>query len=107
MDSFNIPWAPIFGNHDNESAKGVAWQCEQLEKAQNCLFKRGSLTGNGNYSIGLVDENGKIRRIIYMLDSHGCIGAEGPGLAPDQISWFKGVSAAVDAAYVRTLELKK
>ena len=27
MDSFGIPWAPIFGNHDNESAKGVAWQC--------------------------------------------------------------------------------
>ena len=99
MDSFGIPWAPIFGNHDNETTKGVSWQCEQLERAENCLFKRGSVTGNGNYSIGLVDSNGKIRRIIYMLDSHGCIGAEGPGLAADQISWFKGVSATVDAAY--------
>ena len=101
MDSFGIPWAPIFGNHDNESAKGVAWQCEQLEKAKNCLFKRGSVTGNGNYSIGLVDENGKIRRIIYMLDSHGCLIGTGlgAGLAQDQIDWFKGISAAVDAAY--------
>ncbi|MBP5466776.1 MAG: metallophosphoesterase, partial [Clostridia bacterium] len=37
---------------------------------------------------------------IYMLDSHGCAGdtyhAE---LYPDQISWFKSVSAAIDAAY--------
>ena len=34
MDSFQIPWAPVWGNHDNESTKGVTWQCEQFEKAQ-------------------------------------------------------------------------
>ena len=99
MDSFDIPWAPIYGNHDNESTKGVAWQNAQLEAAENCLFKKGNVTGNGNYSIGLVDGSGKIRRVIYMLDSHGCIGLEAAGLAEDQIAWFKGVSNAVDAAY--------
>ena len=97
MDSFDIPWAPIFGNHDNESAMGVEWQCAQLENAKNCLFKRGNVTGNGNYSIGLVDENGKIRRVIYMLDSHGYY--RGAGLEQDQINWFKNVSANIDAAY--------
>ena len=97
MDSLNIPWAPIFGNHDNETAKGVEWQCAQLEAAKNCLFKKGSVTGNGNYSIGLVDANGKIRRIIYMLDSHGCL--RSAGLADDQINWMKGVAATVDSAY--------
>ena len=97
MDSFDIPWAPIFGNHDNESVKGVAWQCAQLEGARNCLFRTGNLSGNGNYSIGLVDANGKIRRVIYMLDSQGCL--NDAGIAADQISWFKGVSAAIDAAY--------
>ena len=40
MESFNILWAPVFGNHDNESFKGVDWQCQQLERAKNCLFKR-------------------------------------------------------------------
>ena len=99
MDSFDIPWAPIYGNHDNETAKGVEWQNAQLEAAKNCLFKKGSVTGNGNYSIGIVDGSGKIKRIIYMLDSHGCIGARGAGLADDQIAWFKGVSNAVDTAY--------
>ena len=29
MESFNIPWAPVFGNHDNESYMGVDWKCEQ------------------------------------------------------------------------------
>ena len=100
MDSFGIPWAPIFGNHDNESAKGVSWQCAQLESAQNCLFKVGSVSGNGNYSIGLVDASGKIRRVIYMLDSHGCTGdIYNAQLYSDQISWFKSVSNAIDLAY--------
>ena len=31
MDSFKIPWAPTFGNHDNESRKGVDWQCARLK----------------------------------------------------------------------------
>ena len=97
MDSFGIPWAPIFGNHDNESAKGVEWQCAKLEAAKNCLFKKGNLTGNGNYSIGIVDDSGKIRRVIYMLDSNGCL--NDPMIADDQISWFKSVSAAIDGAY--------
>ena len=103
MDSFGIPWAPIFGNHDNESAKGVAWQCAQFEGATNCLFKTGNLSGNGNYSIGLVDASGKIRRVIYMLDSHGSLNSQSvfdpPNIAADQISWFKSVSAAIDLAY--------
>ena len=34
METFKTPWAPIFGNHDNESTKGVDWQCEQFENAQ-------------------------------------------------------------------------
>ena len=30
--------ASVFGNHDNESNKGVDWQCSMLEKAKYCLF---------------------------------------------------------------------
>lgn len=71
VESFNIPWAPVFGNHDNESMKGVTWQCEQFENAENCLFKRGTTTGNGNYSIGIA-QDGKLIKIIFMMDSNGC-----------------------------------
>ncbi len=39
MESFQIPWSPVFGNHDNENKMGVDWQCEQLEKAQYCQFE--------------------------------------------------------------------
>ena len=71
MDSLKIPWAPVFGNHDNECVLGVDWQCEQLENAEYCLFEQRDLTGNGNYSVGIM-QGGEILRIFYMLDSNGC-----------------------------------
>lgn len=71
MESFDIPWAPVFGNHDNESLMGVDWQCAQFEAAENCLFKTGDVSGNGNYSVG-IEQNGELLRVFYMLDSGGC-----------------------------------
>ena len=99
MESFDIPWAPIFGNHDNESAKGADWQCEQFENAQNCLFEQRDLTGNGNYSVGIV-QGGEIKRMFYMLDTNACGNASAASLAnghtkhdfvgfgADQIAWY-------------------
>lgn len=99
MESFGIPWAPIFGNHENESKMGVDWQCEQFAKAEHCLFKQRTLTGNGNYSVGIM-QGGKLIRVFYMLDSNGCTAASNEsydcghlqlksGFARDQIDWYK------------------
>lgn len=71
METLDTPWAPVFGNHDNESEMGVDWQCDQLENAENCLFKQRTLSGNGNYSVGLM-QDGKLKRAFFMLDSNGC-----------------------------------
>ena len=97
MDSLGIPWAPVFGNHDNESARGVDWQCEQLEKSKNCIFKRGSVTGNSNYTVGIAID-GELLRVMYMIDSNGCKSATDPavtrekGIFPDQIEWLKATA---------------
>jgi hypothetical protein len=71
METLETPWAPVFGNHDNESLMGVDWQCQQLEAAEYCLFRQGSVTGNGNYSVGVM-QGGEILRVFYMMDSNGC-----------------------------------
>ncbi|MBR2336580.1 MAG: metallophosphoesterase [Clostridia bacterium] len=70
MDSFEIPWAAVLGNHESESYKGVDWQCEQLENAEYGLFKQRELMGNGNYSVGIL-QGGKVTRMFFMLDSNG------------------------------------
>ncbi len=70
MDKYKIPWAPIFGNHDNECKLGVTWQCAQFLNSKYCLFKRRELTGNGNYNIGIY-RNNELIRVIFMMDSNG------------------------------------
>ncbi len=100
MESFGIPWAPVFGNHEKESFMGVDWQCQILENAEHCLFRKGELaTGSGNYSVGIVQGN-KLKRVFYMLDSGGCgvdaslISSQNPqtkgahGFGNDQIDWY-------------------
>ena len=63
MGELGIPWAPVFGNHDNETAIGVAETCRRYETAKGCLFRRGSVTGNSNYTVGLV-EDGELCRVL-------------------------------------------
>lgn len=93
MESYKIPWAPVFGNHDNESLKGVEWQVQQFLNAEYCLFKRGDVTGNGNYTIALT-QGGKLARMVYMMDSNGCHSSTDPsvkktrGFGNDQKQWI-------------------
>ena len=100
MDSFAVPWAPVFGNHDNEAKIGVDAQCRILLESKYCLFKRGEVTGNGNYSVG-VAVGGELVRVLHLLDSNGCrhtsdtsVTAK-PGLYGDQIELVRSTTAAV------------
>ncbi len=114
MESLDISWAPVFGNHDNESKKGATWQCQQFENAENCLFKQGDLTGNGNYNIGIM-QGEKLVKVIYMMDSNGCGNAyrygyvagypaynqgetveTSVGFGEDQLTWLDENSSLID-----------
>lgn len=111
MESFGIPWAPVFGNHDNESAMGVDWQCEQLVNAKHCLFKQRELTGNGNYTVG-IKQNGELKRVFFMMDSNGCDAHENSlknghttstvGFGQDQINWSINLASQIRQAAPNT-----
>ncbi len=105
FEGYGIPWAPIFGNHDNESKMGVDWQCDQLENAEHCLFLQRQLTGNGNYTVG-IKQGDKLTRVFFMLDSNGCGNASAESLAnghtktsngfgKDQIKWYTGLASVI------------
>ena len=109
MDSLKIPWAPVFGNHDNESEMGVDWQCEQFVNSKYALFKQRELSGNGNYTVG-VRQGGVYKRVFFMLDSNGCGNMSDksyqngharnyPGFGEDQIEWYTGLSAKMRKEY--------
>lgn len=122
MESYKIPWAPVYGNHDNECIKGVKWQNELFENATYCIYYSGhDIGGNSNYTIGLA-KNGVLQRSIFMLDSNFCanisvyengtkvnkihINADGnkdngeiittPGMVDSQINWYRKVAHRVN-----------
>lgn len=112
FDSLKTPWAPVFGNHDQESAMGADWQCQQFEKSPYCLFKQRTLYGNGNYTVGVM-QGGELKRVFVMLDSNGC-GAMSDaskanghaktsvGFSSNQIEWFKETMENIKSASPNT-----
>lgn len=110
VDSFGIPWAPIYGNHDGEGCYDLNWQGEVYESFEYCLFDKGPVTlyGVGNYAFNLT-ENGKIVYSFIMFDSgswrvYNDEGLEGYDfIKEDQIAWYdwyvRGISEAVYGEY--------
>lgn len=108
MDSLATPWAPVWGNHDNESARGIVWQCEQLQKSKYCLFKRGNVSGNSNYTVGIATGD-RLVRVLHLLDSNGCRrGNEGEvikqrGLYPDQLKLVENNTKLISLSQGRSV----
>ena len=108
MDSFAIPWAPVFGNHETESRMGADWQCAQLESAKHCLFKQRTLTGNGNYTVG-IKQGDTVTRVFYMVDSNSGYPSEksianghsqhGAGFGDDQVEWYTNGIKEIKSSY--------
>ncbi len=99
LDSFGIPWAPIWGNHDNQDGpESVERVVEGYLKHKYCIYERGDIAlGNGNYVI-CIEENGKPVEGLIMMDTHDSIpyvNEKGEThtvyaiLTPEQIEWYK------------------
>jgi len=100
LDSFEIPWAPIWGNHDNQDGpESVERVVEGYLKHKYCIYERGDAgLGNGNYVIS-IEENGKPVEGLIMMDTHDRISYMDDNgetrkayaiLLPEQVEWYKG-----------------
>lgn len=70
MESFGVPWAPVFGNHDDESNCDLNFLAEVMMQSPHCLMQKGDPEmGVGNYIINIA-EGDKIVESIIMMDSH-------------------------------------
>jgi len=81
VDSYNIPWAPIFGNHDYEdyvpakpSQKSAGTKdliAYFNDECDNCLFTLGptEVSGKSNYAVNIVNEDGSLHESLIFTDS--------------------------------------
>ena len=68
MESYGVPWAPVFGNHDAEGNATLEWQGDRFEEAEHCLFDRGptDLYGGGNYFVNIFEDGAPIYSFCFM-----------------------------------------
>ncbi|MCQ2477564.1 MAG: metallophosphoesterase [Clostridia bacterium] len=74
MESFGIPWAPVFGNHDDESNCDQNFLCDVMMSGPHCLLKKGDpRMGCGNYAVNIIEKDesgGRLIETLLMTDSH-------------------------------------
>ena len=101
LDSFEIPYAAVFGNHDAEGGPRTILAQYYLD-GKNSLFQKGptSIHGVGNYQINLI-QNENLKYSFYMIDSNRYRqysakqriesvfgGKTYDYIYPDQIAWY-------------------
>ena len=71
LEQFQIPWAPVWGNHDNQGgAECIDRIVNRYMAYPHFLYEKGDpAIGNGNYVIA-IEEDGKIVEALVMVDSH-------------------------------------
>ncbi len=99
LESFQTPWAFVWGNHDNQNgAEAVDKIASYYLTLPHCIYEKGDpALGNGNYVIA-IEENGKIVEALIMMDSHNrdvFVEADGTKktgwakLIPEQLDWYR------------------
>lgn len=107
LDSFRIPWAPVWGNHDNQNGtESVDAVADMFLAHEYCVYEKGDpALGNGNYVIA-VEEDGKAVEGVIMMDSHdrmpytkedGTVESEWAKLIPEQLDWYRAQIAELEA----------
>ncbi len=99
IDSYGIPWAPVWGNHDDQRGPDeVNYVADLYLSYANCVYEKGDpAMGNGNYVIR-IEEDGKPVTALVMIDSHdhspwvnenGETTNEWAKLDPIQLDWYR------------------
>ncbi|MBQ9370206.1 MAG: metallophosphoesterase [Clostridia bacterium] len=106
IDSFDIPWAFCFGNHDEEGslkemlggdkvkAKKVLSAYLMSDEIKNCLYVDGpnDINGVGNYVINVLNKDGSVNNALVVFDSGSFFGDEDniyEYVHADQLEWYE------------------
>ncbi len=104
MESFGVPWAPMFGNHDDEANCDLNYLADVMLRSPHCVMQKGDpRMGVGNYVISVCEEaaGGSLAPVeaLVIMDSHHS--------QPDDLQqqWFSWVADGVNALSGGTAEI--
>ena len=95
LDSYDIPWSVVFGNHDEQTYFSVDWLSDYLNNfGSNCMFidhKDDNVQGNCNFAINLKDGS-NIHDQLILMDSNRYYFGSYMGydyFKDNQIKWYE------------------
>ncbi len=98
MDSFELPWALVYGNHDYEINVPIERQNELYESYKYSLFKTGDITGyNGNYYYNIKRGNDVVFSLMFMESKL-------EGFEEAQINWYEQVINSNTSTYGKVID---
>ncbi len=103
MDSLGVPWAPVFGNHDDEGNCDLNYLADIMLKSKNCLFQKGDpRMGCGNYVVNIAEQNADgsldvVESLIFMDTHHSHVNDL-------QIEWYKWAAEGVEKCCGKPVE---
>lgn len=108
MESYGVPWAPVFGNHDAEGNATLEWQADKFEAAEHCLFERGpsNLYGVGNYFVNIFEGDEPVYSLCLMDNGrYTDYGGSDEEIWIDyaQIAWYRRNVGGLAAEYGREI----
>jgi hypothetical protein len=94
-----LPWAAVFGNHDDEGSASRAELMASMRRLPGCLAIAGpaKVSGVGNYGLAITS-GGKTAAMLYFIDSHAYderARKEYDWIKQDQIDWYLHSSEAL------------
>lgn len=97
IESYNIPYALTYGNHDSEGKNSKRELSEYLLSLKNSIFNKVNRYQEGNYYIDIVDNNNMAVMRLIMMDSNDYIyNDKGKIIGYDnvdceQIDWYRSI----------------
>jgi 3',5'-cyclic AMP phosphodiesterase CpdA len=94
LERRGVPWASVFGNHDDEGTLSRRQILDAIRRGRSCLTESGppAITGVGNYALRLAGRRGRLAAVLYFLDSNS-YDRRGLGdyawIGHDQIVWYR------------------
>lgn len=109
MDGFGVPWAIVYGNHDDEGKADKYWMGNVYENAEHSLYTNGpcNIGGTGNYIVNLTS-NGQPFYSFIMMDSNRQTVYDGNkeygSFTPSQVAWYDWATEGLkNAGYSKSM----
>ncbi|MFA7692161.1 MAG: metallophosphoesterase family protein [Candidatus Hydrogenedentales bacterium] len=102
----NLPWAAVFGNHDDEGPASRAKLMELMQTLPGCLAQAGpkDIDGVSNYilSVASSKDAAKPAALLYYIDSLSYMTYQGESkynhIQPAQVEWYRNESTRLREA---------